>query len=75
MPERSPMSTTTEVEPVRDARGAWIVEALIVALVLMLVGKSIGLAISLFAFIVAFAFGALLILGLRAARNRLTNKR
>ena len=43
-------------------RGAWIVEALIVALVLLLVGRSLGVAITLTAFMVAVAIGMLLTL-------------
>jgi hypothetical protein len=69
------MSSGTEDKPRHDLRGAWIVEALIAALVLLLIGKSIGVAISLYAFLLALVFAVLLVLGARAARNRLAKRR
>jgi hypothetical protein len=54
-----------------DLRGAWLVETFIVALVLLLVGKLMGIAITLYAFGGALAAAAALMFLWDFARSRL----
>jgi O-antigen/teichoic acid export membrane protein len=69
----------TDIHLERDhMAGAWLVETFIVALVLLLVGKLIGIAITLFAIAGALALAVALMLLWDFAwrqRRRLTTKR
>lgn len=69
------MSVGTEGGQTPDTRGAWIVETLIVALVLVLVGKHMGVATSLWVCLVALAFAGAIVFAAYAVGNRLANKR
>jgi hypothetical protein len=55
-------------------RGARFVETLIVALALLLVGKTIGIAITLVAFVVALALAAVIVLGVHMVGRRIGPK-
>jgi tellurite resistance protein TehA-like permease len=53
-------------------RGAWIVETLIVALVLLLVGNMLGITITIYAFIGASLLAAAIMLCVNMLRRRYT---
>jgi len=72
-------SGETEAASVHDRMaGAWLVETIVIALVLLLVGKLYGVAITLYSFAVSLALAtALMLLGdfVRRRFAELTKKR
>lgn len=64
------MSLSTERARMNDMmRGATVVETVVVALVLLLVGNSLGVPISLYGFIGALAVAAVVMLGVEQVRR------